>query len=332
LWFVFDPNPHAVWNEFVVGENANKFDAQQGSYLATLLWGGSSIWALIIAYPMNAGLLAFPVASLFFIAYQRRFIIAEDESMLWIWMAALFIVFCLPNQRTARYLLEAMPAVAVLCALYWQRLPRWAFTVSLLFAAIWVALLTYLAVRLQQEVGGLYGLGFGLLVIALIALIGAGLLSAHYARASLSGIAILAMLLLAVFLRPFDGVLGNFSPEAQRYVQNKTVWTPCNFRAVDEGYRFLLPGAQVHGYLAVPQPKFEALASQYNIFAVQLPLQEKCVGCKVIGQRLEIRNRHSSDEIKRIFQGEVYQQLFVNEWLIEAPNAKLAAVLVEGCR
>ena len=32
LWFVFDPDPASVWREFVVGENAQKFDPQGGSY------------------------------------------------------------------------------------------------------------------------------------------------------------------------------------------------------------------------------------------------------------------------------------------------------------
>ena len=108
LWFAIDPDPQAVWHEFVVGENAGKFDPH-GNYLLKLLWGGSSIWALVIGYPMNAGLLAIPVISIFFIAYRQRILLIDAEKMLWIWMAALFIVFSLPSQRSARYLLEAMP-------------------------------------------------------------------------------------------------------------------------------------------------------------------------------------------------------------------------------
>jgi len=65
---------------------------------------------------------------------------------------------------------------------------------------------------------------------------------------------------------------------------------------------------------------------------VQVPLKEKCEGCKIIGQRLEIRSRHSPEEIHRMLKGEMFQQLFAKELLIEAPQAVPALPLVEGCR
>ena len=46
MWFVLDPDPQAVWKEFVVGENVGKFDPHGPGYLSKLLWGGSSIWTL----------------------------------------------------------------------------------------------------------------------------------------------------------------------------------------------------------------------------------------------------------------------------------------------
>ena len=70
LWFVLDPQPDAVWQEFVVGENAQKFNAEQG-YVRTLLWGASSIWGMLLNYPLNAGLLAAPVLMLFVVAARR---------------------------------------------------------------------------------------------------------------------------------------------------------------------------------------------------------------------------------------------------------------------
>jgi len=281
---------------------------------------------------MNAGLLAFPVIGLFFVAYRRRLLMADDEKMLWIWMVSLFLVFCLPSQRTARYLLEAMPAVAILCALNWHRIPRSLFIASFVVSAFVLALLAYLSFHLEQEVGNLYGLGWILLLVLTTGFILLGIFSARFSRDLLSVTAILVMLSLAAFLRPIDTASGNFSFAAQQYVKGKDVWTPCNFRAVDEGYRFLLPGAQVHGYLMAPEQTISALSGTYRYFAVQLPMQEKCDGCQVIGRRLEIRNRHNSEDIKKILKGEVYQQLFVNEWLLEAPAAQPTSPLIEGCR
>jgi 4-amino-4-deoxy-L-arabinose transferase-like glycosyltransferase len=334
LWFVLDPNPQAVWREFIVGENASKFDPHAGSYLGNLLWGGSSVWALLVGYPMNAGLIAFPVMAVFWSAYRRRTLLSDAEKMLWIWMAVLFIVFTLPSQRSARYLLEAMPGLAVLCALSWQRISRISFVLSLLFAGAVLGLIAFLSWRLQAEfpAAELYGSTYWILLSATASLTLLAIFWSRYTRALLSVVALLVMLALAAFLRPFDGAAGSFSAEAQRYATGKEVWVPCNFRAVDEGYRFLLPGAQVHGYLSPPVQSVNELSAQYGLFAVQMSLQEKCEGCKVIGQRLEIRSRHSAEEIKKIFKGEVFQQLFAKELLVESSQPMLARPLKEACR
>ena len=335
LWFVFDPDPQAIWREFIIGENADKFDPHGGSYFANLLWGGSSLWALLIGYPMNAGLLAFPVAALFGIAYRRRLLLSDSEKMLWIWMFVLFIVFSLPSQRTARYLLEAMPGLAVLCARHWQRIGRGFFVASLLASICALALIAFLSLRLQHEMPDgelLYSPIYWVLLFVAMALALFAIFWSRYTRVLVNVVILLVMLSLAAFLRPLDGVAGNFSGEAQRYLVGKDVWTPCNFRAVDEGYRFLLPGAKVHAYLSEPVLSIGELSSKYNLFAVQVPLQEKCGGCKIIGQRLEIRSRHNPDEIRRILKGEVFQQLFAKELLIESPQATPVLPLVEGCR
>jgi hypothetical protein len=103
---------------------------------------------------------------------------------------------------------------------------------------------------------------------------------------------------------------------------------------VDEGYRFLLPGAHVHGYLSdsTSSLSIAELSGKYNLFAVQVPLQEKCEGCNIIGQRLEMRSRHSPEEIRRILSGEVFQLLFTKELLLEVPLVIPATPVVEGCR
>lgn len=338
LWFLLDPDPQAIWREFVVGENAGKFDPHGGSYLAKFLWGGSSVWALVLGYPMNAGLLAFPVAAVFFSAYRRRAQLSDAEKMLWIWMCALFLTFSLPSQRSARYLLEAMPGLAVLCALNWQRINRKFFVASLVMAGGALALIGFMSVRLQHEMGGaeLYTLTYwGLLavtaILILIALFVPGL-----TRPIINVAALLVLLSFAAFLRPFDGSPGNYSTEIQRYAKGKEVWVPCNFRAKDEGYRFILPGAQIHGYREEEGLNAAGLATRYRLFAVQVPLQDVgCVDCKILGQRLDIRSRQNESELKEMLKGDVFRHLFVKELLIEVP-ATVANTprypVAEGCR
>jgi 4-amino-4-deoxy-L-arabinose transferase-like glycosyltransferase len=333
MWFVFDPNPLAVWKEFVVGENVGKFDPHgnlsfgQG-YLSKLLWGGSSIWSYALAFLTNPGLLTFPVVALFFVAYQRRSQLSNEEKLLWIWIAALFLSFALPSQRSGRYMLAAMPAVALLCALNWQQISRKVFIATLALAGALIAGIAYLAVQLQAEIpdAQLYPLTFWVLItgaeiLALLAIVVPGL-----TRPVVNVVALLVLLCFAVFLRPFDGALGNYSAEARHYASGKDVWVPCNFRAMDEGHRFILPGAEIHGYSEDQNLTASALAARYPLFAVQLALDDGaqnggCAECKIIGQRLDIRGRQSSAELKEMFlEGKVFQHLFVREILMESPT------------
>jgi len=343
MWFVLDPNPQAVWKEFVVGENVGKFDPHGPGYLEKLLWGGSSIWSYALAFLTNPGLLTFPVVALFFVAYQRRSQLSNEEKLLWIWITVMFLSFSLPSQRSGRYLLAAMPAVALLCALNWQQISRKAFIASLVLAGAVIAGIAYLAVRLQAEMPDmqLYPLTFWLLmsgagILTLLAIVVPGL-----TRPGVNVVALLVLLCLAVFLRPFDGALGNYSAEARHYASGKDVGVPCNFRAMDEGHRFILPGAEIRGYSEDQNLFVSELAARYPLFAVRLALNDitqngGCAECKIIGQRLDIRGRQNSDELKEMFlEGKVFQHLFVTEILMESPaggKAMYVQTFAQMCR
>ena len=327
MWFVLDPDPQAVWKEFVVGENVGKFDPHGPGYLAKLLWGGSSIWSYALAFLTNPGLLTFPVVALFFVAYKRRGRLSNEEKLLWIWIAAMFLSFALPSQRSGRYLLAAMPAVALLCALNWQQISRKAFIASLVLAAALIAGIAYLAVRLQIDMHGaqLYPPAFWLLIsgagISALAAIAVPALT----QPLVNVVALLVLLCFAAFLRPFDGALGSYSAQAQRYASGREVGVPCNFRAMDEGYRFMLPGAQISGYNEDQNLTASELAARYPVFAVQLALNDStrnggCSACRIIGRRLDIRGRQSSAELKEMFlHGKVFEHLFAMEVLMESP-------------
>jgi hypothetical protein len=326
LWFALDPNPQAVWKEFVVGENVGKFDPHGPSYVQKLFWGGSSIWSYTLAFLTNAGLLTFIVSALFFAAYKNRLQLGDEEKLLWILVAAFFISFSLPSQRSGRYLLDVMPAVALLCALNWQLISRKVFVATLLFAGLLLVGLTALALRLQSEMAdaALYPLTFWLLCLGTGVVLILAIAIPGFTRPATNVIALLLLLVFAAFLRPFDGVLGNYSQATQQYLAGKIVWVPCNFRAHDEGHRFILPGAKIHGYSEDQNLTAIDLAGRYDLFALQLSLQttahnSSCPDCKVIGQRLDIRGRQTSDELKDMFfHGKFFEHLFVKELLVES--------------
>jgi len=322
LWFVLDPNPRAIVREFILGENVAKFDTQGGGYLSKLLWGGSSIWSLALGYPLNAGLLAGPVAALVWVAYRRRAELGEAEKLLWIWVIALFLVFSLPSQRSERYLLPAMPALAVLCALNWDRISRKLFIVSLVATGVAAAVIAYLSLRLERGMGGnpLYPTGYWALLTATAVFVLVALFVPKLTRSGLSVASLLVFLCFAAFLRPFDGPLGRYGAEARQYVRGKEVWVPVNFKAKEEGYVFLLPGAKVHPYTYDPGLTAAALRARYPLFAIRLPINDASPPPgKIIGQRLDLGSRHTSREIMEMLRGKVFEHLFLKELLVQAP-------------
>ena len=320
LWFLLDPDPHAIVNEFVLRENAAKFDAPAG-YLRNLAWGRSSIWRLVVSYPLNAGLLLFPVTALFYVAFKRRAESSDGEKQLWMWVITLFVVFSLPSQRDERYLLPAMPALAVLCALNWERISGLAFRASLVVTGAGVLGLGYLSLRLEAGVPGapLYSPGFWVLVTAALVLVAWSLLVPGLARPGVNTAVVLAMLCFAAALRPLDGMRGSYGAQVRELIEGKAVWVPTNFIAREEGHRFLLPGADVRGYPLNEGLTAAQLAARYPLFAIRLPISGTGVaGGTVLGERLDIATRQTPDQIRDMLRGKVFENLVVKELLVQA--------------
>jgi hypothetical protein len=120
-------------------------------------------------------------------------------------------------------------------------------------------------------------------------------------------------------LAPLEGQLGRYSEATITQVQGKDIWVPCDFRAKDEEYRLLLPGAKLHGYLAKESTDSKSLTSAYPLVAVHASLGSApvlCDSCAIVGKRMEMRARHSQEEIMEMLQGQVSKHLFVYEYLI----------------
>jgi hypothetical protein len=123
-------------------------------------------------------------------------------------------------------------------------------------------------------------------------------------------------------LAPLEGQLGRFTSQTIERVKGKDVWIPCDYRAKDEEYRLLLPGAQLHGYLAKDAGDIEGLSKSYPIVAVHSQVGNTpvfCDACQVLGQRMEMRARHSDEEIKAMLFGKIGEHLFVTEYLVATP-------------
>ena len=342
LWFAFDPNPDAVWKEFVLGENAGKFTARNSNYLLDLISGGDSVWLLLLTTLANAGLFFFVLISTLLQCWRERRFIDIEQVLLLLLIAAFFIVFSLPSQRSGRYLLPVMPAFAALIALHWERLPLWGFRAALFLQIVVLALLLWLGSNLQfsgfmGEAGAwTYSYCHWILMATafIIALIGL-FQHTHSKTLALAG-CFLSYCALTSSLAPLEGQLGRYSATTIAQLQGKDVWIPCDYRAKDEEYRLLLPGTKLHGYLAKDSADVGGLTSSYPVVAVHTPLGSApvlCDSCEIVGQRMEMKARHSNAEIIEMLQGQIGKHLFVNEYLVATPVAMPDLVNVKDvCR
>jgi len=316
LWFLLDPNPEEIWKEFVIGENAGKFSPKNSNYFKELLWGGNSIGVLFLSGVSNAGLMFFIVINFFSKTIKNRKNLTQNEILLWIFIAILFVVFCLPSQRSGRYLLPAMPALAILMSFYWKDLSNWAFRLTLalntvvIFAFFWLSL----NINLWK-----YPPYYWVTLVTTTVFIVLGFYLKKFTKYSVLVTSLLTFNILSASLMPLEGDLGRFKDSTIQNLEGKTIWFPCDFRAKDEEYRFLLPGTNIKGYPVNDSQNLSKLQNQFQYFAVQTPFNadlELCEGCSIIGSRLEMKARHNENEIRSMLSGKVTENLFVKEYIV----------------
>jgi hypothetical protein len=322
LWFVFDPDPQAILDEFIFKENVGK--VAQENYWLKLIWGGSSIWSQAIGLLANTGLLIVPSAVLIYLAIRHRGSQSDEERMLWIWVIVYFVIFSLPTQRSARYLIPVMPAFAILLSLYWDRIPRWAFRVSLGLAVLFVLGIGFFSIKLETYLGetSIYPLYIWIILLLSLGAILFALIRSEWTRDLTPISLILVYFCLSGFFYPFDHAAGSFPEETRGKVAGKTVWVPYNFRAKYERYRFLLPGADIRGYHTRDRQTAEELMQQHDYVIIRHRADEtfETGHCTSLGTRLEVRSRHNSREIREILLDNRMDHLFVREYLLHCPR------------
>ena len=304
LWFALDPLPGEVWREFVVGENAGKFKSSPG-YLKVAFSGNGGVLVILTGYFVNAGLLlplAVGAAWTGWRCYRSGSTTTDAEKIMWLWLLALALVFMLPNQRSARYLIPAMPTVAVLIALYWQRIARTWFVITLVFCllgALGMGLIAMGAVRAMQDTG-VYSPLFWLLLVMIVLASLVGMFKKQLTRAVVAASSFAVLFLLAWTTAPLNGAPGHFKPATVALLQGQTVRVPNNFNGQFERYHFILPGAKVVAYDA-PQPvdfqDVDALlqTNRYVLVARRIG-QAPCTKCRIIDERWDLRSRQDPSE------------------------------------
>jgi hypothetical protein len=343
LWFVLDPDPNAVWQEFVIGENAGKMNSSEGYWHTAMLGGGFSIWAQLLAYAQNAGMLAFVVLGLMWVGLRSGFKTGNLRKLPphhWIllaWLGIWLLVFTLPSQRSARYVIPAMPALAIMVALYWERIGRGWFVASLLVCGLFIAALGRIAWAAHDlNMGSAFELNTTLLAVALgLAIVVGGWFKPAWTRWCAVAACAITYACFGLATAPLNGAAGHYEAATLAKLHQAKIAVPNGFNGQFERFQFVLPGNQFVPYdsegragSAARSDKQELtrLLTQYDaVVWLQADLSEQvppCApDCTVIGTRWEVKGRHQSGEIN--LSNIAYPQtwLFRREWLVRGTRA-----------
>jgi len=346
LWFVLDPDPAAVWQEFVVAENAGKMSGGQG-YWHAALYGAYPMWTQLLAYPENGGLLFFAVLGWMLLGLpsvfkrQTYLQMAPALRIVIVWLVVWLVIFTLPSQRSARYVIPAMPALAIAMALAWDRIPRAWFWIT---AAITVPALILLA-RIGWVMADMQVATPSQNAITLIAAC-AGLtgttatfLLKRWGReaALMSCLAVYAT--FGLMAAPLESPSAQYSAEVQQQIKDQRIAVPNGFTGQYERFHFVFPASRLTPYDAEgrntgalnpelpPAERLKFLLSQYDgVVWLQENVDDaapSCVpDCRLLGSRWHVKSRHKSGEVTLDNLWYPQQWLFRKEWLIVKTSAR----------
>lgn len=345
LWFVLDPDPQAVWREFIVGENAAKFSDARGWWQEAFSLSGSSIWSQLLAYAVNAGLLFFVIPGLTWLGLQRlpqlrkNWPLPPHQGILLAWAGVWLLVFLLPSQRSARYVIPAMPAVAMLLALHWRSIARAWFLPTLLIAGLALLMIARIAwIGHTLGLSSKLELGLPLLVVAAGAVvIAAGLWHSAWSRGAAVLSSLLVYLAFNLSVAPMDGPVGRYGAQVIAGTPQGKIAVPNGFNSQFERFQFLLPGG--HQFLPyetgaraaarraegstppTPSEELRALLTAHEavVWIQSNPAQTAapCLpACRVLGERWLLTSRHLPGEVRLDNLWYPQQWLYRREWLL----------------
>jgi 4-amino-4-deoxy-L-arabinose transferase-like glycosyltransferase len=253
-------------------------------------------------------------------------------TLLLVWLGVWLLVFTLPSQRSARYLIPAMPALAMLLALYWQQIARAWFVPSLILCGVFIGALGRIAWAAHDV--GIGSTGDWMttegVVLAGLVLVLLGLVKPTYTRACTLAATLTVFAVFGLTTAPLNGASGRYSAGSMTTVQQQRLAVPSSFNGQFERFEFLLPGNRFVPYdgdaMAARSAKdnTQSLARLLDthdaVVWLQTPseaTQPLCMpSCKVLGERWEVKGRHQSGEITLTNLWYPQQWLFRREWLL----------------
>jgi 4-amino-4-deoxy-L-arabinose transferase-like glycosyltransferase len=321
LWFVIDPNPEAIYREFLLGENVSKLKID--GYWSNFFSGPYPVFQVWFGIFRNAGFLALPLLYVFILSIKRWAEIKHEEKALWIWILAFIIVFTVPAQRQDSYVLATMPAVAVILGMHWREIPQaWFYIFVLPLLAIFIGM-AYLMIPISQQVlpVGAYATWHYLVPFSGIGIALFSLTYKRWAPHLFIPLIFLAYLSLASVMAPFESALGHYDAATIKETSGKTVYVPTNFKSQYEHYHFLLPGAVIRSYDYDDDLTRDRLLSEGEIVVANFAPEERNFGpWQILGKRLALRNRMPEKDIKPVLFERHMSLLFRQELILKKPQ------------
>jgi hypothetical protein len=220
-----------------------------------------------------------------------------------------------------------MPALAMLLTIYWQRIPRGWFVLSLLMCSFTIGLFGRIA-WVADDLG--IGNRAQFIMTELAVMIGFmlvfwGVVSANQTRKCTVAATLVTFGVFGLTTAPFDGPSGTYSTASQIAVQKKRIAVPSNFNGQFERFEFLLPGNQLLPYDTEKQANnaqdLQRLLAAHDAVVWLQTRHESTkppgtLGCTTLGERWVIKGRHRDGEITLSNLWQPEQWLFQREWLI----------------
>ena len=329
VWLLIDPQPQEVWREFVQRENAGKMNDAQGYWSYLFSWRGSGDY--LSAPLQNTGLL-FPVLlALPGLLWRQRRLAERSTSKplnaaLLVWMLVWCVVFILPSQRSSRYLLPLMPALAVLMGLHIQSVSK---TTSLAIGVLSLLMLSVLAwlgwhARPLGLLPDVWAVWLGLCLFATLILCFSIFLSKHSHAYTGLLCALLAFMGLNTLLHGLSGERVAFQGQAMQRPVSETVWVPEGFNGEFDRFQFLLPG---NNRFVPDQARVNAFSEGTDISpgtwfivarspgAAELPCETQ-LRCERIAMRWDIEQRLKPGQVNAGNIARPGEWLWRQEWLL----------------
>jgi 4-amino-4-deoxy-L-arabinose transferase-like glycosyltransferase len=340
LWFAIDPNPQAVWQEFIVAENAGKMSNAQGYWAAA--WNGAyPMWTQLYAYPANAGLLLGVVVGFMVSCVPRLWSTRRTAQptpavrMLAVWLVVWLVVFSIPSQRSERYLIPAMPALAILMAMGWERIHKIWFWLTLL---VMVPALVMLG-RITWVMGSLGIASSTEVAIFFIALSSILIGGSIVFRNEMSVRSTTLLACFAVYssfglmVAPLHHTNAGYQHQTVTRLQGNHIAVPNGFTGQYERFHFVLPKATIVPYDAEgsntgalypdlpPDQRLHALLHEFDaVIWIQdsaAQSQPSCIPvCSLVDQRWHVLSRHKDGDVTWQNLWFPDQWLFRHEWLL----------------